>query len=244
MLRPSRANVRILTIRRVLRDPPILQSLLITPLLARPRLRLPRPLYPPLPRLIRTRLRLPKLPQKRLIRATKPARRTTQPTTAPHPRRPGERPIVPRADPAPIEVRRTIRHCRRPLAYNHPYVESRNARGRDVARGLDVLTLRHCDVRVREDLVDVRVERDALMGRRGHKAIPVREGLEGVVDEDERVRLLRGAEGEADVPVRVEPVLPSHGEHGGAVKPCWSSETAVSALSTQHIQASRYDLLV
>jgi hypothetical protein len=51
--------------------------------------------------------------------------------------------------------------------------------------------------------IDVCVQSNSLEGMRWHEALPVAEGLEGIVDEDDRVALPTATVREADVTVAV-----------------------------------------
>lgn len=70
---------------------------------------------------------------------------------------------------------------------------------------MGVLRLR--DLVVRKDLIYMRIHCHSLEVGRGHKSIPGRQRLEGVVNENECVRLLGRTEGEANVAVRIVPEL-------------------------------------
>lgn len=171
---PSAADVRVLEVCRVLRNPPAPQARRVAPLVRA--LRLPRPLQPPRALLVRHHLRLPVLPQERLVARAEGARVARQARARPHGRRAGVRPVVARADAAAVEVLGAVRRGGRPLADEYPEVE-RGELGRVPARGGDVLLVRELDVCLREHLVDVRVHPDALPAWGRLEAVPVAVGL-------------------------------------------------------------------
>lgn len=72
------------------------------------------------------------------------------------------------------------------------------------------------------------VHRNSLIaGGSGHEAIPVCRSLEGIVEQDEGVALLRGAVGVSDVTVRVVPVL-SDNWKDARIEPCRSAKQSVN----------------
>lgn len=81
-----------------------------------------------------------------------------------------------------------------------------------------MFVLRHGNVRVTEDLVDVRIHCYTLPVGRVHKAGPIRQRLEGVVDEENSVGLLRGAVWITNIAVRVIPILRCDGKNSITVE--------------------------
>ena len=106
-------------------------------------LRLPRPLYPPLCALISARLRLPILPQKRLVRRTEAGRVPGQAGAAPDKGRAGVGPVVSGADEAAVEVFGAVGGGGGPFADDEPEGEGgeRGGEGAGVGDVLGVCSL-------------------------------------------------------------------------------------------------------
>lgn len=71
----------------------------------------------------------------------------------------------------------------------------------------------------------MRVHRHTLVIWCSHEALPEREWLERIVNEHDCVGLLGGAKGEANVSIRIEPILFDDGKHIRAVKSSGPEET-------------------
>ena len=97
------------------------QARLVAPLVRV--LRLPRPLEPPRALLVRDHLRLPILPQERLIARAEAARAPRQARARPDGGRAGVRAVVARPDPTAVEVLGAVRRGRRPFADDRPEVK-------------------------------------------------------------------------------------------------------------------------
>ena len=121
----SSTDSRVLPVSGVLRDPPILQPSLITPIIRL--LRLPRPLHPPSPLLISNSLRLPILPQERLIIRAKARSGPSLGRTIPSILGVTVSSVVACAAPASVEVLGAIGGSGRPFADDRPEVEGREA---------------------------------------------------------------------------------------------------------------------
>ena len=185
----SITNRRVLELRGDLRNPPTREAGLVRPVVRT--LRLPRPLDPPRALLVRDHLRLPVLPQERLVVRRERGPRASLPLAAPDPRRAAVRAVVARANTAPVEVLRAVRGGGRPLAYDRPEVKRGEGTGvvagradvslvapgdllrkrRDVDQ-LDQDRLKTKTHILREHLVDVRVHSHTLPVRCGLEALP------------------------------------------------------------------------
>lgn len=142
-------------------------------------------------------LSLKHLAQEGLVRASQ-VRDAARPVLAAGDRlRAFEAAIVTRTDTAAVEILGAVRHGRRPLANDRPeLIVAEVGQLRAVsARIVDVSLLRARILRVREDLVDMRVDRDALEVGLRHEIRPVRQVLEGIVNELDGVARLAGAVG-------------------------------------------------
>jgi hypothetical protein len=212
-------NIRIQQVGWVLWNPTVLQPGLIRPLVSA--LSFPRPLDPSCALLISNNLRLPELPQERLVRRAERARAARFTATAPDGVAARVTSIVPRTDTASVEVLRAVGGGRDPLAHDRPKVE----RGDVGAHGADAGDMRRvgfAEFVFAEDLVDMLVHSYTLeiWSADGHEIVPVAEGLERVVQEDNRVALLGGSVGVSDVAIAVVPILSDHRQSISAQEPC------------------------
>ena len=175
-------------VSRVPRDPPVLQSGLITPIVRL--LRLPSPLNPPGSLLVRDGLSLPVLPEERLviwaeIRSGPGHGRASSDVFG---ALVGS--VIASADPTSVEILRTISGSGGPFAHDRPKVEG--GEGVSLRTGVaDVLVVGIGDLVVGKHLIDVDVHgyaRPSLVPT-GHEVAPVVETLERVVDQDDGVTL-------------------------------------------------------
>ena len=158
--RSSVADARVLQAGGVPGNPPIRKASLVRPVIRT--LRLPRPLHPPVPSfLVRNHLRFPRLAQESLIFVTERRCGARHPVAAADERRVRVRPVVARAHTAPVQVLRAVRRRGDPLADDDPEIVPRE-RVLVLARCCDVLRFVPRDFLVREDLVDVRIDSDAV----------------------------------------------------------------------------------
>ena len=139
----SPTNVRVLALRRVLRDPPVRKAGLVRPVIRI--LGLPRPLNPALAFLVRDRLRLPVLPEERLVARAERRRVARETRARADAGRSRVGAVVTRADAAAVEISGAVRRGRSPLADERPEVE-RGKRGAIRAGGIDVLLIRAADL--------------------------------------------------------------------------------------------------
>jgi len=174
------------------------QPSLIRPLIRL--LRLPRPLYPPLRPLIRARLRLPILPQKRLVRGSETGRVARLAGAAPDKGGAGVGPVVARTDATAVEVFGAVVGGRGPFADDEPEGEGGELGGEGAGVGdvlgvgsLVFLCVLFCEWVWKwwrevtnadgKHLVEVCIHHDALKAGRRHEPLPVAERLEGIVDD-------------------------------------------------------------
>jgi hypothetical protein len=135
---PSTTYLWILELSRITRYPTVSQPSLIRPLIRT--LRLPSPLNPPGPFLVRDHLRFPHLPQERLEARAEGRSAAREPGATADARRAGVRTVVARPDAAAVEVLGAVRHGGRPFSDDDPEVE-RGELGAQVAGRLNVLLL-------------------------------------------------------------------------------------------------------
>lgn len=184
----SSTDPRVLPVSRVLRDPPILQPSLITPIVRL--LRLPRPLNPASSLLKRDGLGFPIPPEERLVSRVEIRSGPSLGRTSSDIRGTVMRSIVTCAASASVEILGAIGGSGRPFAHDRPEVEGRECASMRAGE-TDALVVGEGNLIVGEHLVDVHIHRYTRphLISAGHEVTPVVETFERVVKQDDSVTL-------------------------------------------------------
>jgi hypothetical protein len=134
----STTNIWILQIRRILRNPSVRQTGLVGPLIGV--LRLPGPLDPPVGLFVRNHLRLPVLPQERLVRAAETRGGARETVAGADVGAAGVTAVIAGTNAASVQVLGAVRLGWCPFTDDEPEIESGERRGHVACRG-DVLRI-------------------------------------------------------------------------------------------------------